>query len=59
MLFAEDSATVDADGQKVVAAAVSSLKQNGVHLGEQNPVADNSTDAGRQQNRRAVIAATG
>lgn len=104
MLFAENSADVDADGQKVVDAAVSSLKQAGVKtvevrgytdviagtpvnvslsqqradavarllqsalpgvqvttraLAERDPVADNSTDAGRQQNRRAAIVAVG
>lgn len=104
VLFAEDSAVVDAQGRRVVSAAAASLKAAGVKRvevvgytdvvagtpvnaplsqqradavaallrkelpgvtvttagrGEQDPVASNSSDAGRQQNRRAAILARG
>ena len=104
VLFAENSATVDAQGRRVVANAASALKAAGVTSvlvlgytdviagtpvnvplskqraeavadllrkalpgvsvtavgrGEKDPVAGNSSDAGRQHNRRAVIVASG
>lgn len=103
VLFTEDSAAIDSDGQQVVAAAAKNLRSGGATTvqvigftdqiagtpvngplsqqradavatalrsllpgitvtasaqGESNPAATNSTDAGRQQNRRVAIVGT-
>jgi outer membrane protein OmpA-like peptidoglycan-associated protein len=104
VLFAEDSAALDADAQRVITTAAQHLKSAGITqvevqgytdvvagqpvnqqlseqradavatalrdalpgvsitprgLGEKDPVATNSTDQGRQQNRRVAIVARG